>query len=94
MGMSMHDRYYEPEDDDNEDMDEWMADWIKFESREGGYIDPKEGTNFAEALGELGMREDIAQWDDCTEAEKAQIVAYWLDMGEKLAEDAYYDRNY
>ena len=50
--------------------------------------------NFAEALGELGMREDIAQWDDCTEAEKEQITAYWLEMGERLATDAFYDRNY
>ena len=94
MGMSMHDRYYEPEDDDNDDIDEWVADWIKFESREGGYIDPKSGTNFAEALGELGMREDIATWQDCTDAEKAQITAYWLELGERLATDAYYDRNY
>jgi hypothetical protein len=93
MGMSMHDRYYEPEDD-NDDIDEYIADWIQFESREGGYIDPKESTNFAEALGELGMREDIASWDDCTEAEKEQITAYWLEIGERLATDAYYDRNY
>ena len=94
MGMSMHDRYYEPEDDDNDDLDEYVADWIQFESREGGYIDPKECMNFAEALGELGMREDIAQWEDCTEAEKEQIRVYWLEMGEKLATDAFYDRNY
>jgi hypothetical protein len=92
--MSMHDRYYEPEDDGDDDIDDWVSDWIKFESRNGGKIDPKSENNFAEAVGELALREDIAQWEDCTEAEKIQITEYWLNMGEKLGTDAYYDRNY
>ena len=94
MGTSMHDRYYEPEDgEDYEEMELWMEDWIKFESREGGYIDPMEERNFGEAVGELGLRDDIGSWDDCTEAEKAQITEYWLEMGQKFAEEAYYERN-
>lgn len=90
----MHDRYYEPEDDDYDDMDEYIADWVQFEMREGGYCDPKESSNFGEACGELGLREDLAKWDDCTPAEKEQIRAYWEDLAYKLAEEAFYERNY
>jgi hypothetical protein len=92
--MNMHDRYYEPADDDSDDIDEFVNDWVQFESREGGDIYPQDGTNFAEALGELGMREEIEQWEDCTEDEKEQIKAYWLEVGERMATDAFYDRNY
>lgn len=92
MGMSMHDRYYEPEDDDNDDLDEYISDWVEFEMRDGGYCDPKDSTNFAEALGELGMREDIATWEDCTEEEKALITEYCEKMAYSLAEQSYYER--
>ena len=94
MSTSMHDRYYEPEDDDYDDIDDYVANWVEFESREGGNIDPKDPQNFYEAVGELGLREDLASWEDCTEAEREQIKAYWLEMGERLATDAFYDRNY
>jgi len=86
----MHDRYYEPEDSD--DIDEYIADWIEFESREGGYLDPKLPQNFYEAVCELGLREDLESWEDCTEAEKAQILAYMLDLGEHLATESFYNQ--
>lgn len=94
MSTNYEDRYYEPEDDDNDDIDEYVADWIQFESRDGGYIDPKEPQNFYEAVGELGLREDLENWNECTEAEQEQIKNYWLELGERLATDAFYDRNY
>lgn len=92
MGMSMHDRYYEPEDDPADDIDDYIVDWIKFETRPGGYLDPRENTDlFFEAVCQLQLREDIATYDDCTEAEQAQIMAYVLDVGEHLATESFYD---
>ena len=32
--MFRHERYYEPEDDDSADLEEYVADWIEFESRD------------------------------------------------------------
>ena len=89
--MYNNNNYYEPEDDDSDDLDAYVEDWIEFESREGGYIDPKDPHNFYEAVGELQLREDLEKWDDCTEAEKEKIKAYWLEVGEHLATEAYYD---
>ena len=91
MGTSMHDRYYEPEDDDSDDIDEYVADWIEFESRDGGDLDPKLPQNFYEAVCELGLREDLETYDDCTEAEKEQIRAYMIDLGEHLATESFYN---
>jgi len=91
MGTSMHDRYYEPEDDDSDDIDEYIADWIEFESRDGGALDPKLLNNFYEAVCELELREDLGSWEDCTEAEKEQIRAYMIDLGEHLATESFYN---
>jgi hypothetical protein len=92
MGMSMHDRYYEPEDDPADDIDEYIADWIEFESRAGGDLDPRTSDFFMEAVCQLQLREDIETYDDCTEAEKAQIMAYLLDLGEHLATESFYNQ--
>jgi hypothetical protein len=93
MGMSMHDRYYEPEDDPADDIDEYIHDWIEFESRSGGYLDPKSNTDlFFEAVCQLQLREDIESYEQCTEAEQAQIMAYMLDVGEYLAEESFYNQ--
>ena len=89
MSMYGEDRYYEPEDDD--DIDDYVADWIEFESREGGDLDPRLSQNFYEAVCELGLREDLETYDDCTEAEKEQIRAYMIDLGERLATDSFYN---
>ena len=91
MGMSMHDRYYEPEDDDSDDIDEYVQDWIEFESRPDGRLDPTSSDLFMEAVCQLQLREDIETYDDCTEAEKAQIMAYMLDVGEYLATESFYN---
>jgi hypothetical protein len=94
MGMSMHDRYYEPEDDPADDLDDYIADWIKFESRTGGYLDPRDNTDlFFEAVGQLQLREDLESYDECTEAEKEQILAYMLEIGEHVATESFYDNH-
>ena len=93
MGMSMHDRYYEPEDDDSDELDEYVSDWIEFESREGGELDPKSSSYFFEAVGELQLREEIESWYDCTDAEKEQIKAYLYDLVERIATESFYDGN-
>ena len=90
--MFRHERYYEPEDDDSADLDEYVADWIEFESREGGELDPRSSSYFFEAVGQLQLREEIESWDDCTDAEKEQIMAYLLDLGEHIATESFYDR--
>lgn len=94
MGMSMHDRYYEPEDDDSDDLDEYVHDWIEFESRKGGILDPRSSEYFMEAVCQLQLREDIETYDDCTESEKAQVMAYLLDLGEHMATESFYDGGY
>lgn len=91
MGMNMHDRYYEPEDDDSVDLEEYVQDWIEYESREGGELDPKSSSYFLEAVGQLQLREEIESWDDCTDAEKEQVMAYLLDLGERIATESFYD---
>ena len=85
----MHDRYYEPEDGD--DIDDYVADWIEFESRDGGALDPKLTHNFYEAVCQLSLREDLETYEDCTEAEKEQIRAYMIDLGEHLATEDFYN---
>lgn len=93
MGMSMHDRYYEPEDDPADDIDDYISEWMEFEQRPGGYLDPKENTDlFFEAVGELQLREDIESWDECTEDEKKQIMEYFLDIGEHVATESFYEQ--
>ncbi len=88
----MHDRYYEPEDDDSDDIDEYVQDWIEFESRPNGRLDPRTSDLFMEAVCQLALREDIETYDDCTEAEQAQIMAYLLDLGEHLATESFYNQ--
>ena len=90
--MINNDRYYEPEDDDSDDIDEYIHDWIEFESRAGGLLDPRTSNLFMEAVCELQLREDIETFDDCTEAEQSQIMAYMLDVGEHLATESFYNQ--
>lgn len=92
MGMSMHDRYYEPEDNDSDDIDEYIADWIEFESRPDGLLDPTSSDLFMEAVCQLQLREDIESYDDCTDAEKEQIKVYMLDICEHLATESFYNQ--
>jgi hypothetical protein len=89
--MNMHDRYYEPEDDDSEDLDDYVSDYIAEEMAEGGDLDPKESSNFNEAVSELGFPEELENWVDATEEQKAAIVQYWEDIARKRGEESYYD---
>jgi hypothetical protein len=88
--MSMHDRYYEPEDDDYEDMEEYVEDYVKFEMRKGGDLDPMEEGNFAEACCELGLPQDLVNWEDANEDQQAQITQYWEDIARSRGEDSYF----
>jgi hypothetical protein len=90
MGTSMHDRYYEPEDDDYEDMEEYIEDYVKFEMRKGGDLDPMEQDNFCEAASQLGLPEELENWEDATEEQKAQVKEYWEDIARTLGEESYF----
>ena len=91
--MFRHERYYEPEDDDSDDLDEYVADWIEYESRDGGELDPRASSYFFEAVGQLQLREEIESYDDCTEIEKEQIKMYLYDLIERIATESFYDGN-
>lgn len=86
----MHDRYYEPEDNDYEDMEEYIDDYVEFEMRKGGDLDPTEQSNFLEASSELGFPEDLENWEDATEDQKAQVKQYWEDIARSRGEDSYF----
>lgn len=90
MTMSMHDRYYEPEDDDYEDMEDYIEDYVKFEMRKGGDLDPMEADNFAEAVSQLGLPEELVSWDDATQEQKDAITEYWEDIARTLGEESYF----
>ena len=60
MGMSMHDRYYEPEDDDSDLIDDRVSELMKDE------YNPNKYSNFAEGISEAKEKdrqavEDILQ---------------------------------
>ena len=90
MSMNMHDRYYEPEDDDYEDMEEYIEDYVKFEMRKGGDLDPTEQGNFCEAVSECGLPEELENWEDATEDQKALVIQYWEDIARSRGEDSYF----
>jgi hypothetical protein len=92
MGMIMEDRYYEPEDDDYEDMDEYIEDYVEFEMRKGGDCDPMEESNFLEAASQLNMPEELERWEDATPEQKEQVRQYWFDIAESRGEDSYFER--
>lgn len=90
MGMSMHDRYYEPEDDDYEDMDSYIEDYVEFEMRKGGDLDPTEQSNFLEATSQLGMPEELENWEDATPEQQKAVIEYWEDVARHLGEESYF----
>ena len=90
--MSMHDRYYEPEDgDDPEEIDAYIDDYAQFEMRKGGDLDPTEQSNFCEAASELGFPEELVNWEDATPEQQAQVFQYWEDVARFRGEDSFYD---
>ena len=90
MTMNMHDRYYEPADDDYEDMDGYIEDYAKFEMRKGGDLDPMEPSNFAEAVSECGLPEELESWEDANEDQRAQVIEYWEGVARYLGEESYF----
>ena len=90
MGTSMHDRYYEAPEDDYEDMEEYIEDYVKFEMRKGGDLDPMEESNFAEAVSECELPEELNKWEDATEDQKEKITEYWEGVARFLGEESYF----
>ncbi len=90
MGMNMHDRYYEPPEDDYEDMDEYIEDYVAFEMRKGGDLDPTEECNFGEAVSEMGLPEELERWEDATPEQQAKVVEYWESVARHLGEESYF----
>ena len=88
--MSMHDRYYEPPEDDYEDMEEYIEDYVQFEMRKGGDLDPMEEGNFLEAASQLGMPEELEKWEDATPEQQEKIKEYWEDIARNLGEESYF----
>jgi acyl-CoA reductase-like NAD-dependent aldehyde dehydrogenase len=91
MSTYSEDRYYEPEDDDYEDLEDYVSDYIAEEMAEGGDLDPKELHNFCEAVSELGFPEELENWADATPEQRAAVVEYWEDIARKRGEESYYD---
>ena len=88
--MNLHDRYYEPADDDYEDMEEYIEDYVKFEMRKGGDLDPMEADNFGEAVSQLGLPEELENWEQATQEQKDAIVEYWDGIARHLGEESYF----
>lgn len=88
--MSMHDRYYEPPEDDYEDMEDYIEDYVKFEMRKGGDLDPMEADNFAEAVSQLGLPEELTLWEQATQDQKDAITEYWDGIARHLGEESYF----
>lgn len=88
--MSMHDRYYEPEDDDYEDMEEYIEDYVEFEMRKGGDLDPMDQSNFLEAVSECGLPEELENWEDATEDQRAKVTEYWESIARFRGEESYF----
>ena len=88
--MSMHDRYYEPEDDDYEDMEEYIEDYVKFEMRKGGDLDPMDQGNFCEAVSECGLPEELENWEDASEDQREKVIEYWEGVARHLGEESYF----
>jgi len=90
MSTSMHDRYYEAPEDDYEDMEDYIEDYVKFEMRKGGDLDPMEADNFAEAVSQLRLPEELENWDDATQEQKDAIREYWDAIARTLGEESYF----
>lgn len=88
--MSMHDRYYEPPEDDYEDMEDYIEDYVKFEMRKGGDLDPMEPSNFCEAVSQLGLPEELENWEQATQEQKDAIIEYWDGVARYLGEESYF----
>ena len=76
MGMSMHDRYYEPEDDnDAEEFAERIWDMLHNDPE----FDPSDMMNMGEAISQESTKEDTQQFiRDCVAAKD------WAKLGLKL----------
>jgi hypothetical protein len=90
--MYNNNNYYEPEDgEDPEEIDSYVDDYMKYEMRKGGDLDPTEQGNFCEASSELGFPEELENWEDATPEQQAQVFAYYEDIARIRGEESYYD---
>jgi hypothetical protein len=85
--MSMHDRYYEPEDDDSDLLDERVAELLNSD------YDPTEYSNFAEGISEAkesdrqAVEDIIKQSTIDYEALGRKLFCMAYDYMEKFAEN-------
>lgn len=88
--MTLHDRYYEPDDDiydGDYDYDKavYIARSIKDYMSEGGDLYPFTQTNFGEALSECGYEDKLVS--EATETDKKVAIEYFFKIATKWSED-------
>lgn len=88
--MNTEDRYYEPEDNDYDDIDDYISDYARYEMRRGGDLDPTEQGNFCEAVSQLGLPEELENWEDATPEQQALVIEYWEDVAQHRGEESYF----
>jgi hypothetical protein len=92
MGMSLHDRYYEPDDDGYPDDWDWKVEQYAFEMLEDEY-NYREPYNWAEGLGECGYDDSIYPTPSHAPVEVIEKVSvYWYDIAFMKATE-YYEEN-
>lgn len=92
MGMSLHDRYYEPEDDGYPDDFDAKVERYAFEMLEDEY-NYHEAHNWYEGLGECGYDDSIYPTPSHAPVEVVEKVSqYWYDLAMRKATE-YYEEN-
>ena len=94
MGMSMHDRYYEPEDDGYPDDFDWKIEQYAFELLEDKFNMHKP-FNWAEGLSECGYDEEQYPTPSHAPVEVIDKVSeYWYDVAFARATEYYEEHPY
>ena len=89
MGMSMHDRYYEPEDDGYPDDWDYKVEQYAFEMLADEY-NYREPYNWAEGLSECGYDEENYPTPSHAPVSVIEKVSvYWYDIAFEKAKEYY-----
>lgn len=93
MSVSMHDRYYLPEDDDLDELYEALEERIEEMVGQGGEFEWCEESMFYEALSECGIDEGEGDSritpENCSEEIKAKCKDYAYKIAKFVAEQRY-----
>lgn len=93
MSTCMHDRYYEPEDSDLDDIYEALEEHIEEMVGQGGECEWSDPSMFYEALSECGIDEGSGEEritpENCGEEIKKQVQDYAYKVAKYLAEQRY-----